>query len=106
MRQRIIDKYREVFRQAHDRAIMIDEALAQYLNERPAGVELEEIAVPVEEVPILKCPKCGSNMVVKIKRQNNGKYIGCMGYPTCNNVIWLPETVEEVEVLDERCPTV
>ncbi|XP_058807359.1 DNA topoisomerase 3-alpha [Phymastichus coffea] len=105
VRQRTINKYREVFREALVRANMIDEALAEYLNERPVEVAEEEISVPDENEPILKCPKCNSNMVIKTKRQNNGKYIGCMGYPTCNNVIWLPETVEKIEVLDERCST-
>lgn len=99
----MINKYREVFREALVKANMIDAALAQYLDEQPEAIEQADIAMPVEDVPILRCPKCNSNMVVKTKRQGNGKYIGCMGYPTCNNVIWLPEAVEEVEILDEGC---
>ncbi|OXU30865.1 hypothetical protein TSAR_001335, partial [Trichomalopsis sarcophagae] len=95
VRQSMINKYREVFREALVKANMIDAALAQYLDEQPEAIEQADIAVPVEDVPILRCPKCNSNMVVKTKRQGNGKYIGCMGYPTCNNVIWLPESVEE-----------
>ncbi|KAL7304941.1 hypothetical protein TKK_0002738 [Trichogramma kaykai] len=103
VRQRIINKYREVFREALTKANMIDTALAEYLDERPAENVHQEIAMPVDDPVVLKCPKCDSNMTVKARRQGNGKYIGCMNYPTCNNVIWLPESVEDVEVLNERC---
>lgn len=82
---------------------MIDSALAEFLKERPAAVQEAEIAMPLEEVPVLKCPKCNSNMVLKTKREGNNKFIGCMSYPTCRNVIWLPETIQEVEIINERC---
>lgn len=103
VRQSMINKYRGVFREALVKANMIDTALAQYLDEQPAEIEQADIAMPIEDIPILRCPKCNSNMVVKTKRQGNGKYIGCMGYPTCNNVIWLPEAIENVEILNEGC---
>ncbi|KAJ8679286.1 hypothetical protein QAD02_015073 [Eretmocerus hayati] len=103
VRQRMITKYRQYFVEAMAKAATIDTALAEYLNEQPAAVEEAEIAMPVEEVPILKCPKCNSNMVVKTKREGNSKYIGCTSFPTCRNVIWLPDTVEDIEVLNDRC---
>ncbi|XP_034948825.1 DNA topoisomerase 3-alpha isoform X2 [Chelonus insularis] len=98
-----IDKYRNVFQVAMQRANLLDSAIAEYIDERPVGnVRLEEV-MPVEEVGIFKCPKCGLNMTLKDRRQGGGKYIGCMGFPTCNNVIWLPQSVTEIEVTNEIC---
>ncbi|XP_076633672.1 topoisomerase 3-alpha [Colletes latitarsis] len=97
-----INKYRDVFKVATERANLIDNALADYLNEQPMEAEEVQITVPSEQV-IFKCPKCKLNMVLRDRKQGTGKYIGCMGYPTCNNAIWFPQTVESVEVLDEVC---
>lgn len=88
---------------AMERANLIDAALAHYLEERPTQAEQVQFAPVEEEIAILKCPKCGSNMILKERRQGRGKYISCMGYPTCTNVIWFPEAVEDVEILNEIC---
>ncbi|CAL7941209.1 unnamed protein product [Xylocopa violacea] len=98
-----ISKYRDVFKVAMERANLIDSALANYLDERPAEIENMPFNNPPQEVTIFKCPKCGSNMVLKERRQGTGKYISCMGYPTCANAIWFPQNIECVEVLDEVC---
>jgi len=100
--QNQIDTYREVFKVAMERANLIDDALAHHLDERPT--QTEQIQFPsVTDVAIFKCPKCGSNMVLKERKQGKGKYISCMGYPTCLNVIWFPEAVKDVEILNETC---
>ncbi|XP_076293388.1 topoisomerase 3-alpha isoform X2 [Lasioglossum baleicum] len=98
-----INKYRDVFKIALERANLIDNALADYLGEQPTATEGIQINNPPEEIVILKCPKCNSNMTLKDKKQDTGKYIGCMGFPTCKNAIWFPKTVESVEVLDDVC---
>lgn len=98
-----INKYRDVFKIAMERAHLIDNALADYLDERPSEAQSAEITDPPQEVPIFKCPKCGLNMVLRDRKQGTGKYIGCMGFPTCNNAIWFPQNVEGVEVLNEVC---
>lgn len=90
-----------MFKVAMERANLIDDSLAHYLEERP--VQTEQALLAPEDITIFKCPKCGSNMVLKNRRQGRGKFISCMGYPTCTNVIWLPEAVEDVEVLNETC---
>ncbi|XP_011696308.1 PREDICTED: DNA topoisomerase 3-alpha-like isoform X2 [Wasmannia auropunctata] len=95
-----INTYREVFRVAIERANLIDDSLAHYLGERPLQTEQVQLA---PEIAIFKCPKCGSNMVLKERRQGRGKYISCMGYPECTNVVWLSEAIEDVEVLNETC---
>ncbi|KYN28291.1 DNA topoisomerase 3-alpha [Trachymyrmex cornetzi] len=100
--QNQINKYREVFQVAIERANLIDDSLAHYLDERPLQTEQIQLNTPVV-TSIFKCPKCGSDMVLKQRRQGRGKYITCMGYPECTNVIWFPEAVEDVEVLNETC---
>ncbi|KAL6262200.1 hypothetical protein P5V15_007297 [Pogonomyrmex californicus] len=99
--QNQINTYREVFKVAMERANLIDDSLAHYLDERP--LQTEQVQFAQEDIIIFKCPKCSSNMVLKERRQGRGKYITCMGYPTCTNVIWFPEAVEDVEVLNETC---
>ncbi|CAD1480133.1 unnamed protein product [Heterotrigona itama] len=95
-----IKNYRDLFKITLERANLIDNALANYLDEQPS--EAQELQITQETV-IFKCPKCGSDMTLKDRKQSTGKYIGCMNYPTCNNVIWFPQTVECVEVSDQIC---
>ena len=102
VRQRTIEKYREVFREALVKANMIDQALSEYLDEQPVATENHEIAMPIDDPIILKCPKCNSDMTIRTRRQG-GKFIGCMNYPTCNNVIWFSDSVEDIQVVNERC---
>lgn len=89
-----------------ERANLIDNALSNYLDEQPGQAEEIQINHLPEEISIFKCPKCSLNMTLKTRKQGTGKYIGCMGFPTCNNVIWFPDTVETIEVLDEVCSEV
>lgn len=98
--QEQINKYRQVFEIAIERANVIDDSLAHYLEERPLQTEQVQL---LPDITIFKCPKCGSNMFLKEKRQGRGKYISCMGYPTCTNAIWFSEAIEDVEVLNETC---
>lgn len=98
-----IKNYRDLFKITLERANLIDNALAEYLDERPT--QAQEIQITHETV-IFKCPKCGSDMTLKNRKQGTGKFIGCMNYPTCKNVIWFPQTVECVEVLDQICSEV
>lgn len=99
-----LKKYRDLFKLTIERANLIDIALADYLDERPSNTQVE-ISHPPQEI-IFKCPKCNSDMILKDRKQGAGKYIGCMSFPTCNNVIWFPQTIEHVEVLDEVCSEV
>ncbi|CAK9834424.1 DNA topoisomerase 3-alpha [Anthophora retusa] len=98
-----INKYREVFKKALERANLIDNALADYLGERPVETEEVPVSNPPQEIIIFKCPKCGLDMTLKDRKQGIGKFIGCMGYPACTNAIWFPQTIESVEILNEVC---
>lgn len=98
-----INNYREVFRVALERANLIDDALAEYLDERPVGGGNLEMITPAEDAPIFKCPRCGQNMVLRERRDGGKKYIGCMGYPTCKNSIWFQDAITNIEILPEVC---
>lgn len=98
-----IQKYRDVFKIALERADLIDTALSQYLDEPPIQAQQLENIIPVEDPTVFKCPRCGSNMLLKDRRQGTGKYIGCVGYPNCNNAVWLPQDITGIEVLEEIC---
>ncbi|XP_053391111.1 DNA topoisomerase 3-alpha-like [Mercenaria mercenaria] len=96
-----VQKYKEVFIEACRQAEKIDESLSTYLGEnaQPAPPE-ENIEV---SSPVMKCPMCGSDMLLKPKKDNKGFYIGCMGYPNCRSAIWLPDGVLEASVSDSIC---
>ncbi|XP_012256009.2 DNA topoisomerase 3-alpha [Athalia rosae] len=98
-----ISRYKAVFVTTLQKANLIDNALAHYLDEAPAHVQNVEIANPVLEQTVFKCPKCGSNMLLKDRKNSAGKYIGCIAYPTCSNAIWFPATVENIELLNDTC---
>ncbi|KAH0541196.1 hypothetical protein KQX54_021251 [Cotesia glomerata] len=98
-----ISKYRRVFKAALERANLLDTALAEYIDERPSAVADLEINIPPEDPVFLKCPKCGLNMTLKDRKQTGGKYIGCMGFPACNNAIWFPTAVTDVIISDNIC---
>lgn len=92
---------------AVDKANMLDGALSQYLDERPAtgGGDMLLPRMPTSVV-CLKCPKCGSDMTLRDKRQGNSKFISCQLYPGCKNAIWFPEIIEDVQVLNDMCEEV
>lgn len=100
---RQIEKYRDVFKIALERANLIDTSLAEYLNDVPVATPDVEIATVVMNPTILKCPRCGFDMTMKDRRNQEGKYISCMNFPNCSNAIWLPLAVENIQVLDELC---
>ncbi|KAF7997437.1 hypothetical protein HCN44_006008 [Aphidius gifuensis] len=58
-----------------EHANLIDEALAEYLDERPTGDGHIGMITPTEEVPIFKCPKCGQNMELHEHKEIEKKYI-------------------------------
>ncbi|MDH7517601.1 MAG: DNA topoisomerase I [Candidatus Thermoplasmatota archaeon] len=43
-----------------------------------------------EQNNIGKCPKCGKNLVVRVSKKGK-RFVGCTGYPDCNNTYSLPQ---------------
>lgn len=51
-----------------------------------------------------QCPKCDNfKMALRTKKDNNGFFIGCLGHPGCNHVIWLPSIIKEIKVDTNSC---
>ncbi|UYV73675.1 TOP3A [Cordylochernes scorpioides] len=102
-----VSKYKEVFIKASEQALKIDESLAKYFGnpqQVPASALTASGNSAVSQMPILKCPKCGrGDILVRTKKDNKGFYLGCMAYPDCTAALWLPESVEQVDVAEETC---
>lgn len=45
-------------------------------------------------------------MVLRTKKDGKGFFLGCRGYPNCNNAIWFPSSVKQATVTDELCQNV
>lgn len=71
------------------------------------GAEPERNAQAIEFATVhqlFKCPKCQSETVVlRRKKDNNGSFFGCQGYPECRHSIWLERNLREITSLDEKC---
>ena len=51
----------------------------------------------------IKCPKCGSKMIIKLSR--GGKFYSCIKYPDCNGALMLDGTeLKGPEETGEMCP--
>ncbi|KAF4360659.1 hypothetical protein F8388_011294 [Cannabis sativa] len=67
-------------------------------SNRPAGEEQH-----TSREVIRPCGLCQeSNMVLKQNRDGNFM-VGCLGYPQCRNVVWLPGSVSEAAVTTNIC---
>ncbi|CAK1547296.1 unnamed protein product [Leptosia nina] len=101
-----IAKYKEVYLTVTAEANKIDGALAERFSERPIEYTPTVETMPRDIPSVLKCPKCGADMVLKQKRNNADEfYISCVTYPNCKNAVWLPTIVKTMHVLPDTCPT-
>ncbi|XP_046893588.1 DNA topoisomerase 3-alpha [Hypomesus transpacificus] len=99
-----IQKYKTVFIESVRKAKKLDEALSAYLGAAQEFTESEQQDLEVP-LPVRKCPQCGRDMVLKKRREGNGKYLTCVGYPACKCSVWFPDMVLEVNRDDSVCPT-
>lgn len=100
-----IEKYKAVFRAVLEQMAQIDQTLANRLNDAPQQFQEPEINQE-QYKSVLKCPKCGSDMILRKKKNGDGKYLGCVGFPGCKNSVWFAGYITTIEVLDESCETV
>ena len=89
----------------------IDEALSGYFEEQrvePAGPVDMQLNPDVPQGPAYrKCPACGLDMMPRRKKDaTKAIYFSCMGFPDCKMAVWLPTTVQQVEVHPTTCPRV
>lgn len=98
-------KYKAVFQNVVQRIQELEEKLAQRIGEQRQAVDTE--FATLEPLPIvLKCPKCGKDMVLRKRNGQNGFYISCCGFPECKNAVWLPNSIQQIEVTANSCQTV
>jgi len=59
-----------------------------------------------EQNNIGKCPKCGKDLVVRVSKKGK-RFVGCTGYPNCNNTYSLPQDggVFKTDKLCDKCGT-
>ncbi|XP_018576007.1 DNA topoisomerase 3-alpha, partial [Anoplophora glabripennis] len=98
-----ITKYRAVFQTVLDKMRLIDDSLANRLDDRPQAVNNDFGGNQNDHRPVLKCPKCGNDMVVRNRKNGLGKYLTCINFPNCKNSVWFPMSVENIEILNEHC---
>ncbi|KAB5531012.1 hypothetical protein PHYPO_G00135980 [Pangasianodon hypophthalmus] len=99
-----VAKYKTVFIESVRKAKKLDEALSNYLGQAQEYTEHEEQELEMP-LPVRKCPQCSRDMVLKKKKDSTGKFLSCMGYPSCKAAVWFPDTVLEVSRDDSVCPT-
>ncbi|KAF7267076.1 hypothetical protein GWI33_019678 [Rhynchophorus ferrugineus] len=104
VRREQIAKYRAVFQSVAEKMRLIDQSLANRLEDRPQDIPEVNVSGNHDYKPALKCPKCGNDMVVRNRKDGSGKFISCVGYPACKNAIWLPSLVTNLDVTDQSCP--
>jgi DNA topoisomerase III len=100
-----IEIYQGCFRTITQNATTLDHAMAHRFEEQPQVVENAPLEVSITVLhDLFKCPKCQKNsMTIKLKRDNSGSFISCLGYPNCKNAIWLDEHLKELSSLDDKC---
>lgn len=49
----------------------------------------------------MKCPKCGADMVIKKKENDNS--VSLIFCSACSNTIWLKSNIREIEVTNIPC---
>ncbi|KAL3273477.1 hypothetical protein HHI36_014918 [Cryptolaemus montrouzieri] len=98
-----IERYKAVFQTVMDKILEIDNSLANRLDDRPVPIQNEALTPQDSSRPVMKCPKCGGNMIFKNRKNGVGKYLSCSRYPECKNSGWPSTIIDGVEVLDEHC---
>lgn len=106
LREQIV-KYRAMFENVVERMNQLEEKLAHRIEEQRIAVQNNVNTLPTDNFrPVLKCPKCDFDMIVKKRKNEAGMYVTCTGFPQCRNAIWLPAFVENIEVLNDTCENV
>lgn len=83
----------------HSRALLAD-VMAVLVDK---VTEVGELLAAAEEFDAYmgECPKCGKDLVIKTSQKNNSRFVGCKGYPDCDNTYPLPQG--RVTLLGEKC---
>nr|XP_002732450.2 PREDICTED: DNA topoisomerase 3-alpha-like [Saccoglossus kowalevskii] len=96
-----VEKYKQVFIEAVEKASKLDEALSEYFGEAQ-HYTTTEITHNFMSNPVRKCPRCNNPMVIKTKK-DGGYMMSCTGYPNCKAAVWFPACVEKATLDNSTC---
>lgn len=80
--------------------------LSEQLNElMPRQEEVKEALADAvaADAYVGKCPKCGKDLQLRASQKNRSMFIGCAGWPECDQTYPLPGG--RIEALPDLCPT-
>lgn len=100
-------KYKAVFQNVVNRMQELEQKLAERIEEQRQAIENVENEFNIENAVqvVMKCVKCGNDMILKKRNNNQSYYVSCTGFPECKNAIWLPNSIETATTT-EHCPNV
>ncbi len=97
------DELDEISRGEREYEKTLKDFYVPFLKEVKAKDKLEKATNLGEAPENMKCPKCGSSMIVKLSR--GGKFYSCSKYPDCDGALMLDGTeLKGPEETGELCP--
>lgn len=85
----------------------LDQSLGKYLRRQPVAFQNNGQHETMTIKNICKCTACKqAHLVLKKKKNNQGFFISCIGFPECRNTFWLPPNVIDAQVSDTICSQV
>ncbi|XP_055539762.1 DNA topoisomerase 3-alpha isoform X2 [Wyeomyia smithii] len=98
-----IRKYKEAYRVITEKARALDQAMGQRLNQAPRDAPSSLPAGSGSIQEMCRCPKCSQMLCLRTKKDGNGYYLGCLGFPDCKNSVWFDDNIKEASGTDEIC---
>lgn len=105
-KQHVVDStvamYLKAFESAKGQSQTLIDSMSKYMNDEPIPVEVNENGRDSTEEIVRNCIKCGMPQV--LRRLPNLKYIiGCVGFPTCKEALFLPDFIALAKKSDCKC---
>lgn len=97
------DKLDEISRGEREYEKTLKDFYTPFLKDVKSKEKLEKATNLGEAPENIKCPKCGSGMIIKLSR--GGKFYSCSKYPDCDGALMLDGTeLKGPEETGEMCP--
>lgn len=97
------DELDEISRGERDYEKTLKDFYSPFLRDVKSKEKLEKATNLGDAPSDIKCPKCGSNMIIKLAR--NGKFYSCSRYPDCDGALTLEGIpLEGPKETGEICP--
>jgi len=97
------DELDEISRGEREYEKTLKDFYGPFLKEVKLKEKLEKATNLGDAPDNIKCPKCGSNMIIKLSR--GGKFYSCSKYPDCDGALMLDGTeLKGPEETGEMCP--